>query len=537
MRKRIFCLFTAVMLTVTMIPSLAFAAGTTDYKEIPAEKLTYEINEDGTVTITAVEAYEIGNAIIPETINGKKVTALGPELFANLYVTGLIIPESVTEIGEYAFRDCNALEKVEIRGDMDVIGNNAFYYCIALKEVVLPDTLVEISKGLFFNCESLEYVSIPKGVTVVGRSAFSGCESLKELSFAEGLNEIGEYAFAYCDGLKTVELPESVNEIDHLAFYALRGKPIIVCHKDSYVHYFCWDRSFRLHVIGCEHSFTEPEVEKESTCSQKGEKVEMCYKCGHTNVEELELLPHTEHIIQGGKPTCGLEGLTDEVVCDKCGIIIKEQEVIPPTGEHVFAEYSVPKKATFTESGKRVYDCKICQTGTKMEIIPAVVAPKLSQKTYVFNNTAKTPKVTIKGLESSQYTVKYPNSRKRVGSYEVTVTLKDHQYKGSKKLYFTINPKGLNISKLTKGKKQITVKWVKQAKMHLNQIDGYQIRYSTNANMKNAKTVKVGKYATKKVIKNLKANKKYYVQIRAYEESGLSKYYSTWSKTKSVRTK
>jgi hypothetical protein len=294
---------------------------------------------------------------------------------------------------------------------------------------------------------------------------------------------------------------------------------------------------YNFKVIGCEHEFEEICVTKDPTCGEKGEKLYSCINCGENQSRDIECLPHTELIIPGSAPDCIATGGTERIVCAVCNAVIKELEIIPATGIHKYdSQFSVPLRATFGKKGTRSYECVNCHKAKRTEIIPAVAAPKLSQKTYVFDNTAKTPKVTIKGLKNSQYTVKYPNSRKGVGRYEVTVTLKDRQYKGSKKLYFTINPKGLNISKLTKGKKQITVKWVTQAKIHLNQIDGYQIRYSTNANTNNSKSVKVGKVATKKIIKNLKAKKKYYVQIRAYEESGLNTYYSTWSKAKAIKT-
>ena len=80
----------------------------------------------------------------------------------------------------------------------------------------------------------------------------------------------------------------------------------------------------------------------------------------------------------------------------------------------------------------------------------------------------------------------------------------------------------------------MTVKWNKPAAKYKSQMAGYQIQYSLYSSFKKAKTVKVGKYATtKKVIKGLKTKKKYYVRIRTYK----GKYYSVWSKAKTVVTK
>jgi len=100
---------------------------------------------------------------------------------------------------------------------------------------------------------------------------------------------------------------------------------------------------------------------------------------------------------------------------------------------------------------------------------------------------------------------------------------------------FTIakpSPAKPSISKLTAGKKSFTVKWAKKS------VTGYEIQYSLKSNMSGAKTVKITSYKTvSKTVKNLKAKKKYYVQIRSYETVAGTKYYSSWSTKKTVTTK
>ena len=98
-----------------------------------------------------------------------------------------------------------------------------------------------------------------------------------------------------------------------------------------------------------------------------------------------------------------------------------------------------------------------------------------------------------------------------------------------------INPKGTTLKKLTAGKKKLTVKWKKQAA----QTTGYEIQYSTNKNFKSGnKTVTVkGAKKASKVIKGLKSKKKYYLRIRTYKTVNGKKYYSSWSKSKSVKVK
>ena len=107
---------------------------------------------------------------------------------------------------------------------------------------------------------------------------------------------------------------------------------------------------------------------------------------------------------------------------------------------------------------------------------------------------------------------------------------------GSVKKTFKITPKGTTISKLSKPKsKQIKVSWKKQK----TQTTGYQIQIATNSSFtKSKKLYTISKNTSSyKTLKSLKKNKKYYVRIRTYKKIGDKKYYSSWSKYKSIKTK
>lgn len=183
-------------------------------------------------------------------------------------------------------------------------------------------------------------------------------------------------------------------------------------------------------------------------------------------------------------------------------------------------------------------------TDEKDEEIPAVKSIKLSATSYTYNGKAKKPTVTVydtngKKIGSSNYTVSYASGRKNVGKYKVTVKFKGSYYTGSRYVTFKINPKGTSISKLTKAKKGFTVKWKKQSgKMAKSRITGYQYRYSTSSKMTSPKTVTIKGYSKTSAKKTgLKAKKKYYVQVRTYMTVSGTKYYSSWSKAKAVTTK
>ena len=159
----------------------------------------------------------------------------------------------------------------------------------------------------------------------------------------------------------------------------------------------------------------------------------------------------------------------------------------------------------------------------------------VGNKTYT--GKALKPAVTVKYngatlFKDTDYTVSYKNNTK-VGT--ATVTVKGiGDYTGSKKITFKIKPKGTTLSKLTGGSKKITVKWKKQSK----QVTGYQIQYGTKKDFSGAKKLTVKGAATvKKTIKKLKAKKTYYLRIRTYKTVSGKKYYSSWSKSKKIKTK
>lgn len=190
-----------------------------------------------------------------------------------------------------------------------------------------------------------------------------------------------------------------------------------------------------------------------------------------------------------------------------------------------------------TENDKAIFEGVNNFNGSKAVTISTPKTLTLSKASYVYDGNAKKPTVTVKDnlgktISKSNYTVAYSNNTK-VGTATVTVTFKNN-YKGSLKKTFKINPKNTSISKLTatKGGFKATIK------KYTTQTTGYQIRYSTKSNMSGAKTVTVAKNTTtKKSVTNLTKGKKYYVQIRTFKTVNGTKYYSAWSKNKTVTTK
>ena len=213
---------------------------------------------------------------------------------------------------------------------------------------------------------------------------------------------------------------------------------------------------------------------------------------------------------------------------------------------HDWDEWKVTKEATIDEEGIETRSCKGCGREETRAIPKSIQNAKvvLSAPAFAYNGKVLKPAIkTIGGktlTDGTDYTVAWSDESSRsVGAYTVTITGKG-DYTGVTKAAYRIDPKGTNLTKLKKAKKGVTVKWKKQsAKMATSRITGYQILLATNSKFtKGKKTVTVKGYAkvSKKVTK-LKGGKKYYVKIRTFKTVGRVKYYSAWSKVKTIKTK
>ncbi len=297
-------------------------------------------------------------------------------------------------------------------------------------------------------------------------------------------------------------------------------------------------------------------VETKPTCTEGGYITYTCKRdASHTYTTDLDPDGHEMKEHAAVEATCEEAGNIAYYTCNVCeGYFLDEKGeeattadkvVVEATG-HKYGAYKTTTKAEFGKAGVQTATCTACSD----KVTKPIAAPKtikLSYTSYKYNGKIKKPTITLydsagNKISSANYKVTYASGRKNVGKYKVTVTIKNDRAnyaKSSKYTTFKINPKGTSISKLSKGKKSFTVKWKKQSsKMAKTRITGYQYRYSTSSKMTNAviKTVKgYSKTSAKKT--GLKAKKTYYVQVRTYKTVKGVKYYSDWSKTKSVKTR
>ena len=239
--------------------------------------LLTELQDDGTLKISKY----IGSDtvyVIPDEIDGKKVTSIGYSAFENLTsLTSVTIPDSVTDIGFQAFHNCTSLKSVTIPASVISIGTYAFgYFYDANKETKIDgfkinytkntaghlyaaqngftdeaclinelqddgtviitkyagnDTVYEIPSEIdgkkvtgignraFQNSTSLTNVTIPDGVTHIDECAFQGCSSLTDIALPDSLTIIDSYAFNNCAMLTSITIPNGVTRIEWETFY------------------------------------------------------------------------------------------------------------------------------------------------------------------------------------------------------------------------------------------------------------------------------------------------------------------------------
>ena len=121
------------------------------------------------------------------------------------------IPETVTAIGEQAFKNCSNLSKVNLPSGLTAIGERAFKDCSNLSNVNLPSGLTSIGDDAFCNCEKLALGAFPDNLKYVGARAFLNCGSITVNCSPSPLSFIGEQAFANCKSITGFTLSDNAN--------------------------------------------------------------------------------------------------------------------------------------------------------------------------------------------------------------------------------------------------------------------------------------------------------------------------------------
>jgi hypothetical protein len=145
------------------------------------------------------------------------VTGIGYQaFFESTNLNSIMIPVSVTNIGDYAFCYCGWLSNATIGSGVTSIGVCAFKQS-ALTSITIPGGVTNIGSNAFWECFFLTNATICKGVTSIGNEAFE-CSGLTSVTIPEGVTNIGEEAFEQCGYLTSITIPSSVSTIGYFAF-------------------------------------------------------------------------------------------------------------------------------------------------------------------------------------------------------------------------------------------------------------------------------------------------------------------------------
>ena len=189
--------------------------------------LKWHLTDDGVLTISGKgEMYDYQfdsrpwqNHIVKRLIIGDSVTTIGEFAFYGCRsLTSVAIPNSVTTISKRAFRDCSSLTSVTIGNSVTTIGDGAFGDCSSLTSVTIPNSVTTIGVGVFSGCYSLISVTIPNSVTTIGGYTFFDCKPLTAITIPNSVTTIGNSAFSGCGSLTSVTIPNSVTTIGDGAF-------------------------------------------------------------------------------------------------------------------------------------------------------------------------------------------------------------------------------------------------------------------------------------------------------------------------------
>jgi hypothetical protein len=187
-------------------------------EENPASDFEYVNNAD----LDGVEITRyIGTAErvrIPTAIEGHPVVSIGDYALQYSLFVELQIPDSVTNIGDFAISQCRELSSIIIPDNVTNIGVGAFSLCTGLTNVTIGKSVTKIGNSAFDSCTGLTSVVIPDSVTMIGSSVFQDCTGLTNVTIGNGLTSISESAFRGCTGLTSIVIPDSVTSIGYNAF-------------------------------------------------------------------------------------------------------------------------------------------------------------------------------------------------------------------------------------------------------------------------------------------------------------------------------
>lgn len=426
---------------------------------------SYEILNDGTLRLYQYEGTDT-NIVVPDTIDGRKVTVLGNSTFQYCTqasdIESVTLPDSLTTIEKNAFYNCEKLKSVTIPPNVSSIGLAAFVEGLSessLTEIKvdpenpyfsekdgvvfskdgtklivfpsgrsgdyqIPDGTVSVGDYAFYYCVNVSSITVPGSVRSLGEGAFGNCSSLTKTVLNEGLEEIGEYAFQSSSGIRDIIIPASVKSVGKnglrlssgcrirvlstdtvWADDAFRDSALIAGKKDSTLQKYAEDRGYTFVELSADNRIPLQNEWFEQITSD----YEYNGKSHEPEIESSESAPELE------------QGSDYEVTYENN--INAGTATVKITGKDIFCG-TVERSFKITPDENGMYVCYFAE----------------NNETYLettFKGKKVEPEVVIDGLvQGKDYTVTYVNNEKP-GEARAELTGIGN-YKGSETLYFTI---------------------------------------------------------------------------------------------------
>ncbi len=259
---------------------------------------------------------------IKRVVISEGVTVLGNYLFFEMTsIQTVILPSTITGVNRYAFAGCTALSTVNLQDTkITKIGLNAFENDAKFTTLRLPETLTEIG-DFAFRKAGINSVTFPKECAKIGISAFAGCKFVT-ITLPEKITSVGTTAFSDNSFLLDVfvenpnlnygTLDPFANCQSSLTFHASSGSTTqAYAEKKGY--------KFVASDSGCDHAETYTVVTLEPTCTAKGKRDVYCSKClKYLRTEDIAATGHDLQVIQTDDQSEKNGHIFEYLRCAKC---------------------------------------------------------------------------------------------------------------------------------------------------------------------------------------------------------------------------
>ena len=227
-------------------------------------------SENHLIGLTAGYPKPSGDLVIPETIHSGGVdwtiTEIMDGAFRECDITSVVIPNTVTAIGNHAFYLCTKLAgTVTIPNSVNTVGYTAFCRCDRMTEVVLPAKDVTYGNGCFKTTGLTGTLTLPEGLVTISKEMFNNNDKLTHVVIPHTVTTISQDAFVNCDKLEEVLIPNSVTALYNNPFYSSakiesvmveEGNPVYYSENNCVIH-----QATNTLVIGCKNSVIPDGIE------------------------------------------------------------------------------------------------------------------------------------------------------------------------------------------------------------------------------------------------------------------------------------